>query len=150
MNKRKARKRKCRRLPTWGSMRCKVNFPTSCQLLYHLDCLLYDYKDASSFFELPVVVSVFSIFPYLNKQNIKREEKEKGVRRRGGRENEKDIIHVLYTFIHCWSVEQCSFSCECIRCWRGTLHWCHGIHEPPLPSYLTRQWYSQWVTQPVQ
>lgn len=67
MNKRKARK--CRRLPAWGSMRCKINFPTCCQFVYHSDCLFNDYKDASSFFELPVVSAVlYLIFLYLNKQ----------------------------------------------------------------------------------
>lgn len=39
INKRKARKRKCWRLPAWGGMRCKINFPTCCQLVYHSDCL---------------------------------------------------------------------------------------------------------------
>lgn len=86
MNKRKARKRKCRRLPARGSMRCKINFPTCCQFVYHSDCLFNDYKDASSFFELPVVSAVlyliflYLIFLYLNKQNSEREEKEERAR----------------------------------------------------------------------
>lgn len=75
MNKR--RKRKCRRLPTWGSMRCKVTFPTSCQLVYHSDCLLMITKMPDHFFQLQVVVSADSVFPYLNKQHTERERRER-------------------------------------------------------------------------
>lgn len=145
VDKRKTKKRKCRRLPTWGSTRCKVNFSSSCQLVYHSVSLLIVTK-------MPPVVSAVSIYPYLNKENIYREKKDKGSWRQGERENKKDIIHALqlYAFIHCWSVEQCSSSCECMQCRRVTSHWFHKIHEPPLLNYFTRQWYLQWVTQPVQ
>lgn len=40
MDKRKARNRKCRRLPAWCGMRCKINFPTCCRFVCHSDCLL--------------------------------------------------------------------------------------------------------------
>ena len=148
VNRRKGRKRKCRRLPTWGSMKCKVSSPVSCQLVYHSDCLLMITKMPANFFELPVVVSAVSMFPYLSKQHIEREDREKvGGERKWEWERRTSSMH--YNYIHVFTTHQwnsvvlavnvCSVCGElCIDCTESMNHFFSailqgsGIHDRPL------------------
>lgn len=106
MNERKGKKRKCRRLPTWGSMRCKVSFPASCQLVYHSDCLFMITKMPAHFLScqllyLPSPYSPISI----SSTESKERERRMG---RGGRKQEweRRTSSVHYNHIHLFTADQ--------------------------------------------